>query len=112
MREVGDVALSEPRPTIPSDGVASMDRLRVTVIGDRDGTIAGAFGPTHQVHQLRSVSSMEPIVDQGPDLVVVGQPHPADAATLTAWSWSLLPAHTASCARCRSCWWFQASSTP
>jgi hypothetical protein len=79
------MAMSKLQQTAHSDGVASADRLRVTLIGDRDRSVEAAFDARHRVNCLRAVSSMEPIADQQPDLVVVGQPGPTDAEALTAW---------------------------
>ena len=79
------MAMSTPQQRAHSDGVAPAEELRVTVIGDRDRSIEAAFGSHHRIHRIRSVSSMEPIAEQQPDLVVVGQPGPTDPGALTAW---------------------------
>ena len=79
------MAMSTPQQRAHSDGVAPAEELRVTLIGDRGRSIEAALGANHRVNRLRAVSSMEPIADQQPDLVVVGQPGPTDADALTAW---------------------------
>ena len=79
------MAMSKPRPSVPPHGVASSEALRVTLIGDGDRGIEAAFDANHRVTRLRAVFSMEPIADQQPDLVVVGQPGPTDADALSAW---------------------------
>ena len=79
------MAMRKPQQTPHSDGVASADLLGVTLIGERDRSVEAAFDASHRVNRLRAVSSMEPIANQQPDLVVVGQPGPTDADALTPW---------------------------
>jgi hypothetical protein len=78
------MAMSTPQQRDHSD-VAFPDELRVTLIGDGDRSIEAVLGANHRVNRLRAVSSVEPIADQQPDLVVVGQPERTDRDALTAW---------------------------